>query len=234
MNPATPAVSSEWRKEKVERICFRGDSRGPDEVYQDDVGTSGQIGDSGLHGKDPRLSPSYRQQDNLMIGDAENGVCVSKLFQTAVRFPLLSGKSHTWIYAVWISRAYNTHRKQVMQGLDMLESTKTAARYTGLAPDDHAKEVLWALFGEELVTDYIPAHHVIAGVRCQRLNPLDVKNWDVPINYALLAPLWINERCTVDPVIRQAGIDFLTAELTNHSTGQSTVRASGFARSTSA
>lgn len=228
-NVSNPVVSNEWKSEKVQRVCFRGDDRSPEQLYSDHFLQPTSIMGSGLQSQDPSLSPSYRVKQDGAIGDAENGVCVSRLFQTAVRFPLLSARTMTWIYAVWVARAYDTHRRQTLHAMDLI--MKDQLRYASMS-EQEIKDTLWSLFGEELVVHQIPAHHVIGAVKCTRENPGDVKNWNVPIRYQLAGPLWINPDCKVEEPIRKAAIDFLTEELTHHPSGQSTVVGSGFARST--
>ena len=228
-NVSNPVVSNEWKSEKIQRVCFRGDDRSPEQLYTDHFLQPATIKQSGLQAQNPSLSPSYRVEKEGTIGDAKDGVCVSRLFQTAVRFPLLSARTMTWIYAVWVARAYDTHRYQTLHGMGMI--MKDQLRYTKMS-EQEIKDTLWSLFGEELVVHQIPAHHVIAGLKCTRENPLDVKNWNVPIRYQLAGPLWINPDCKIEEPFRKAAIDFLTQELTHQASGQSTVVGSGFARST--
>jgi hypothetical protein len=239
MNSPSPiSIINEWHAEKVERICFRGDDRAPSDLYHKDFsGGKTSLAESGFKVKlGEEVAPSYRRGNTATIGDAEHGVCVSKLFQTAVRFPLLR-KPISWIYAVWVPRAFNTHKRQVQDGMKLMEPgfVRKLSRYVGLGKkgpsEDRAKEALWALFGEELIVDEVPVDNVIAGVKCNRMNYQDIKNWDVPINYALLGPLWVNPNCTVENSIRQAAMDFMSNELSHHNMGRSTTRASGFAQS---
>lgn len=236
MNSPAPIINNEWRSEKVERVCFRGDGRDPNDLYYKDMsGGKTSLSESGFKvqaGED--ASPGYRRPNPDAIGDAENGVCVSKLFQAAVRFPLLK-KPVSWIYAVWVPSAFNTHKRQAMDGMKLMEGgmVRKVARYVGLGKhsQDQAKAALWALFGEEMIVDQIAVGNVIAGVKCNRINYQFVKDWDIPINYMLLGPLWVNPNCTVENSIRQAALDFMNTELNHHSMGSSTVRESGFAAS---
>jgi hypothetical protein len=134
--------------------------------------------------------------------------------------------------------AFNTHKRQVQDGMKLMRPglVDKVARYIGLGKggpsQDQAKEALWALFGEEMIVDEITIGNVIAGVKCNRMNYQDIKNWDVPINYRLMGPLWVNPNCTVEHSIQQAALNFMNDELNNYDMGQSTVRESGFAAST--
>lgn len=152
---------------------------------------------------------------------------MTKLFQTAVRFPLLSARPNTWIYAVWVSSAFNTHARQVLQGIELL---KDKVRYANLS-EQQVKDTLWSLFGEEMVVRQVPSHHVIAAVQCQRMNVQDLKDWHKAIQYQLSGPLWINPQCGVEDSIRRAALKFLVKELTENRAGQSTVAVSGFTKS---
>lgn len=132
---------------------------------------------SGLQAPDPSRSPSYRVEKEGTIGDAKDGVCVSRLFQTAVRFPLLSARTMTWVHAVWIARAYDTHRYQTLHGMGMILDEQL--RYAKMS-DQEIKDTLWSLFGEELVVHQIPAHHVIGAMKCTTRESVRRKELECP------------------------------------------------------
>lgn len=187
MSSSSLVINPEWRSEKVERICFRGDDRGPDDPYYQHFGAAKtSLGASGFTvPMGETAAPGYRRPNPEKIGDAEHGVCVSKLFQTAVRFPLLK-KPISWIYAIWVPNAFNTHKRQVQDGMKLMRPgfVDKIARYIGLGKggpsQDQAKEALWALFGEEMIMDEIAVGNVIAGVKCNRMNYQDIKTGMCP------------------------------------------------------
>jgi hypothetical protein len=235
-----PTISTAWEKQKVERVCFRGDRRAPGTVFRCSTDQSQEttLEKEGFLPIDPRAQPEYRNpKPDEKIGDAENGVAVTTLFQTAVRFPLQPRRPECWVYAIWIRQAYNTHFHQSRQALELAErgTVTRAAQYQPIGGGDgtdQANSAMWALFGEELVSDGVHPGYIIAAVKCWRENYWELTDWNKRIKYRLLGPLYINPDCRVDPIIREAAIKFLDLELIFHPEGESTIAEMGFSEST--
>ncbi|MBS0640617.1 MAG: hypothetical protein U1E70_10980 [Acetobacteraceae bacterium] len=232
-----------WTKQKVNRVCFRGDNRSPTESFATNIWKADSILTKGFD--NPTNIPTYRAQPG-MVGDiAHGGVCVTTRFSVAPLFPLGSNVVRTFIYAVWVESAWNTHARQVYDAQKILQDAtggNALLRFLTLGkfgnknpvPQTQAKDLLWALFGDEIVAEAIPAHHVIGAVACDRVLPggaLPKNLFTTGIDYILQPPIIMNTASTVPLAIYTSVLEFLSDELTKHSHGRTPPVEQGFVRS---
>lgn len=242
-----------WVKQKVGRICFRGDDRPPTEAFvtpfKDDVIFTG----AGFEPKEAG-APVYGGSPGRVGDIRSGGVCVTTRFNVAPLFPLGSNRPKTYIYAVWIDEAWNTHAKQVYDAQDLLAEASggnALVRFLTCGmfgnknpvPQDQAKDLMWALFGEEIVAERIPAGNVIGAIPCER--KLEVKDGlgrvvsrDIPknvfrggIDYALEPPIIMNSKSTVPLAVYQSVLGFFSDELKDQRNGRTPAVEAGFVRS---
>jgi len=244
------SYSGQWVRQTVNRVCFRGDRRAPAEGFKslyhpDEIFSSGfgpkQLGDP-VYGGSPGK-----------VGDIRSGgVCVTTRFSVAPLFPLESNIPTTYIYAVWVETAWNTHAKQAYDAQKLLEDASggnALVRFLTLGyfgnqnpvPQTQAKDLMWALFGDEIVTENIPSHNIIGAVCCERhlmrndeqgipkrITPKSL--FKEGIDYTLHPPIVMNTQCTVPLPIYQSVLGFLSDELNMHRNGRTPPVEAGFVR----
>lgn len=232
-----------WVKQAVNRICFRGDDRAPTEAFQDNLNKykSPVISKDGFTSSD---EPVYSAAGKKVGDIASGGVCVTTRFSIASLFPLGSNNPHTWIYAVFVREAWNTHAKQVYDAQALLAEEaggNALIRFLTLGnfgkknhvPQPRADEIMWALFGDEIVAENIPSADIIGAVKCERIlngkKPVDL--FKQGMDYKLHPPIVMNPGCRVPLAIYQATLGFLNDELNLHGTGRTPAVQTGFARS---
>ena len=267
--PAPPPPPTLVKATKVHKICFRGDSRSPGPEYtRAPYDNEGDIFRTGFQPELGKPSvPEYAAEPGAAGDIRTGGVCVTSNFYVAPTFPLL-GRPGTWIYAVFIEQAYLTHTRQVMDALAAIKELRERrqAEFRSAASRDLASrgaadppvlaqaaaaDVMWSLYGDELAVESIPRTHVIAAVRCTRVNYADIRNmgdktrlWDHGIQFELEAPVIQNRWCRLPDPIRAAAIRFLEgAVLANRREAEARTRSlynvtptrdTGFKRSTGA
>jgi hypothetical protein len=275
------------------RICFRGDTRDPNEMFQrgffsrekkstwkfwqnrdiryrsgekgpmyirpEHVAFYTQAGAEVTQGKTLETSlrspvETYRVgtqkgqapkgQDIAKVGkagdiDPISAVCVTPRFSMAPLFPpktnSLDGVETTWVYAVWVRELYNSHARQVADGMSAIRSElairKKITEESDRAPwggagvvDAYAEDVaLWPLYAQELATKMIEAKDVICALKVKRT--WKGKDWTYGCDYALdKTTLVLNRRCEV----AQTTISAIREFLKNEPNGASPSRSSGF------
>jgi hypothetical protein len=231
----------------VNRICFRGDLRPPNEAYRVDMdvhsGRDPILDEDAFEPRNPGPGPSYRQPDRRKVGDAdpESGVCVTPRFAMAPLFPI-QNFPWTWIYVVYIESAYNTKMRQVLDSQTIIKDIQhgslmtNVVRYASLGCIDmrptvdvqEATNIMWALYGDELIVDRLPTRNIIAAIKCKR-NHINLKqNYKDGIQYELVPPIVPNFNCGLDHSIYLMGLGFLSDELTLHPIGTTPTIQTGF------
>ncbi|MBT8143469.1 MAG: hypothetical protein KJO55_02145 [Gammaproteobacteria bacterium] len=172
----------------INRVCFRGDSRGPGEIFATGFTKRtptmaatyrGYKVNSGLSArKDPARDPigGFSKAGDL---DPASAVCVTPSMDVAALFPL-PGKwdlveKPIWIYLVYVTKGYNTNLRQI---LDALGGLAALAKFEATeAPGVHSKAVLHNvrineiqqnLYGREMAADTIDKKHIFAGIEIIR------------------------------------------------------------------
>jgi hypothetical protein len=153
----------------VNRICFRGDLRPPSEShkhpYDENANREPILTSPGFEPRGQNATPVYRPQEGA-AGDAdpESGVCVTPRFAVAPLFPI-QNFPWTWIYAVYLEKAYNTKMRQVIDSQQVIKNIsggtflQNVVRYATLGCVDmrptvdvqQATDIMWSLYGDELV-----------------------------------------------------------------------------------
>merc|ERR1712032_240636 len=88
-------------------------------------------------------------------------------------------KEPTWVYAVYVEKAFNTKMRQALHGMSGWDimSGGTKSRLSNKFKEERDKDpekVLWALFGDELaVTIGIPAENIIGAIKVVNRNFLE-------------------------------------------------------------
>jgi hypothetical protein len=275
------------------RICFRGDTRDPNEMFQRgffsrekkskwkfwqnrDIryrsGEKGpmyiraehadfytQAGAEVVQGKTLKSSlrtPVETYKFGAQKGQAPQGqdiakvdkagdidpisaVCVTPRFSMAPIFPpktnSLDGPELTWVYTVYVRELYNSHARQVADGMNAIRSElairKKIAEESDKAPwggagmvDAYAEDVaLWPLYAQELATKVIEAKDVICALKVRRT--WKGKDWTYGCDYTMdKDTLVFNRRCEVGKSIISSVGEFLDKE----PNGTSPSRSSGF------
>jgi hypothetical protein len=110
----------------VNRICFRGDLRPPSESYKhqfdENAGREPILTSAGFDARNQDATPVYRPKEGA-AGDAdpESGVCVTPRFTVAPLFPI-QNFPWTWIYVVYVEKAYNTKMRQVIDSQQVMKN----------------------------------------------------------------------------------------------------------------
>ena len=231
----------------VNRICFRGDLRPPADSYKtvldENANRDTILNSAGFDARNVGATPVYRPKDGA-AGDAdpESGVCVTPRFTVAPLFPI-QNFPWTWIYVVYVEKAYNTKMRQVIDSqkaiTDITKGTllQDVVRYATLGCVDlrptvdqqQAADIMWSLYGDELIVDRLPAGNIICAIKCKRLDYQQLKtNFKNGIRYELVPPIVPNVKCTLPQSIYELGLGFLSDELRLHPTGTTPTVQSGF------
>lgn len=242
------ASTSLGPQSKVNRICFRGDLRPPTDAWKHelDADRSSILPSPAMAAKESG-GPTYRPAVGK-VGDADSdsGVCVTPRFTVAPLFPIQSFP-WTWIYVVYVDRAYNTKMRQVLDSQTIIKQIRKGSlltnvvRYATLGCVDmrptvdmqQAADIMWALFGDELIVDSLPTTNVIAAIKCKRIDYQSLKsNYKTGIRYELVPPIVPNIHCTLPQTVYEMGLGFLSDELRLHPTGTTPALQTGFHQST--
>jgi len=167
-----------WVKQVVNRVCFRGDKRAPAEGFQTTYNDGAMLSGAGFQPKE-QGAPVFGGSPGRVGDIRSGGICVTTRFSVAPLFPLGSNVPMTYIYAVWVETAWNTHAKQVYDAqalLDEASGGSALVRFLTLGkfgnknpvPQTQAKDLMWALFGDEIVAESMPVGNIIGAVRCER------------------------------------------------------------------
>ena len=153
--PRSAPASTALHQVDVKAICFRGDFRGPDEVFASGFSPWGQQGVAVYRGgrveevpgqANPVLDPltGMKKAGDL---DPSSAVCVTPDMHVAALFPLPVQSStrnsfdpcaeDTWVYMVFVESGYNTYARQVLDALDGLSELVEFQRAEGAVVDPH-------------------------------------------------------------------------------------------------
>ena len=230
----------------VNRICFRGDLRPPSEacrVENDfDAGRAAILGSDAMEAREPGTGPRYRPSA-AKVGDAdpESGVCVTPRFAVAPLFPI-QNFPWTWIYVVYVEKAYNTKMRQVLDSQSIVKDAQKGSlltnvvRYASLGFVDNRPKVdlqevtniMWALYGDEPIVDRLPTRNIIAAIKCKRNHIGLTSNYMNGIHYELVPPIVPNTNCGLPQSIYLMGLEFLHDELNQHPQGTTPTVQTGF------
>ena len=231
----------------VNRICFRGDLRPPSESYKhqfdENAGREPILPSAGFDARNQGATPVYRPKEGA-AGDAdpESGVCVTPRFAVAPLFPI-QNFPWTWIYVVYVEKAYNTKMRQVIDSQQVMKNISSGTflqnvvRYATLGCVDmrptvdlqQAADIMWSLYGDELMVDRLPAGNIICAIKCKRLDYQTLKtNFKNGIRYELVSPIVPNVKCTLPQSVYMLGLEFLNDELNLHPTGTTPTVQTGF------
>jgi len=203
------------------RICFRGDSRKPNEIF--------------TKGFSSRKKGPIKYRENVdRAGDVagagdihpDTAVCVSARISGASMFPLKFAKGScpekTFIYLVGIDTGdvTNTHKIQVLDGLEGIDNNSSSNTASV------ALDALWPVFAHELAVKDIPANRIIAAVECAR--KWNGSEWDDGGTYELLT-VHENPACSIGDEYIDAALEFLKVELKNHKKSDMPDMSKGFA-----
>ncbi|HET6337186.1 MAG TPA: hypothetical protein VFG30_28370 [Polyangiales bacterium] len=192
-----------------------------------------------------------------MTGDiqADTAVCVTARFSAAALFPPRQTPgddtpAQTWIYAMLVRCLFNTHERQVIDGLTAIHnevevrgdisksflqggdgSTPPISTDNKIADQQffvtYAEgKGLWPLYAHELATKLVDARDVICAIKC-------VRSWSGPswrdgATYHLVGDPVKNESCRVEQHFKELAFNFVVSEPTM---GRTPERDSGFHRS---
>ena len=246
---ASPAMTgtSLGSESAVNRICFRGDLRPPSESYKhqfdENAGREPILTSAGFDARNQDATPVYRPKEGA-AGDAdpESGVCVTPRFAVAPLFPI-QNFPWTWIYVVYVEKAYNTKMRQVIDSQQVMKNISSGTflqnvvRYATLGCVDmrptvdlqQAADIMWSLYGDELIVDRLPAGNIICAIKCKRLDYQTLKtNFKNGIRYELVSPIVPNVKCTLPQSVYMLGLEFLNDELNLHPTGTTPTVQTGF------
>lgn len=167
----------------INRLCFRGDSRPPNEIFK--IGFSkrdqsmeatyrgGTVTESLGSGPNPVLEPilGYKKAGDL---DPASAVCVTPDLHVAALFPLPTittlnnfkpTEVDTWIYMVYVASGYHTHGRQVLDAIAGLAELKELGQQVvqqnnkiipaNKVTEARVDEILQNLYGREMATDQI-------------------------------------------------------------------------------
>ena len=145
--PRAPRGTDILQAQNIGRICFRGDTRPPDEIFQS--------------GFSPRRSTGVVFRDSKADIDPESAACVTPRFLMAAFFPGYEGNGpnnqaqarETYVYALYLTTGYNTHQIQAQRAASDQGQPNNAA---------------FNLYAHELSTDAVPASCIIGTVKCVR------------------------------------------------------------------
>lgn len=229
------------------KICFRGDSRDPDEIFPHGFsrrmeahpgkvlvhpkkgGTLLVTVDQYLakyKGKKEDVGDQiiYRGARSLKAGDIlpQTAVCVSARLTSATMFPLKFKNQpvalDSWIYVV-IVKVDQLFNTHSKQVTHGIQALKELKKNGKTIDDSLAAQVLWPLFGHELAIKEVPDNQVYAAIKCRR-------HWyggDFRDGGTYkLGELKKNARCSSDRVPEtylDAAKDFVWIELSEHRTG---------------
>ena len=231
----------------VNRICFRGDLRPPSEAYKAQLdrvaGRDTILNSPGFSARNEGVTPTYRPKEGA-AGDAdpESGVCVTPRFAVAPLFPI-QNFPWTWIYVVYVEKAYNTKMRQVVDSQKVMKDItkgtflQNVVRCATLGCVDmrptvdvqQAADIMWSLYGDELIVDRLPVGNIICAIKCNRLDYQTLKsNFKNGIRYELVPPIVPNVKCTLPQSVYELGLGFLSDELRGHRNGTTPLVQSGF------
>jgi hypothetical protein len=210
-------------------IAFRGDDREPRVIFI--TGFTRRTADGPiLYRKDDRSFPGSITA--LKPGDIEpdSAVTFSRRMRVATMFPLREDSgdpavSDTYIYmvAVEANKIYNTHQKQVEDGLRGLDQWGD----WGNTIDDMAARVLmWPLYAQEMATINIPSTDIVAAMACRRTwrGP----NYKSGLTYTLRGDILWNPQCALPRGLRNTASQFLEREVADQRAGASPETESGY------
>jgi hypothetical protein len=167
------------RAEKIERICFRGDGRTPNEIFQS--GFEKQHVNEALSYQNFVVPKDANPNLRLAGGMARGGdisrvtaVCVSADMDLAALFPAPTADNvdeAQWLYVVMLRTGYNTHGRQVLdalKGFRQLATHELGGHIAAQAHDDRVDAIAMLLYGREMAADAIAAADVLMAIKIKR------------------------------------------------------------------
>jgi hypothetical protein len=92
-----------------------------------------------------------------------------------------------------------------------------------------ATDIMWSLYGDELIVDRLPAGNIICAIKCKRLSHETLKtNFKNGIQDELVSPIAPNVKCMLTHSNYMLGLGFMNDELKMHQTGTTPTVQSGF------
>lgn len=210
-------------------IAFRGDNRDPKQIFVSGF-TPLQGKGPVTYRKGPKLSGNITQVKQLKPGDIEPSTAVtfSRRLTAAVMFPLDTSVLKTYVYgvAVELGDLYNTHFKQVMDGL------KGMKKWSGMGNQidaETAKTLMWPLFAQEMAAIQIPSTDIFAAVACQR--QWRGSDWKSGLDYTLEVEVFRNPQCALPTELKHTFDTFVEEGLPKLRSGSSAAMESGYSLS---
>jgi len=212
-------------------IAFRGDDRDPKRIFITGFSRRAEAGPIDYR-KDIQMPGSITA---LKPGDIqpESAVTFSRRVRVATMFPLKEGPgdpqvSLTWIYmvAVETQQIFNTHQKQVEDGLDGLTRWGEGGNDISAVA---AKILLWPLYAQEMAALRIPSSDIIAAIACRRTwRGFSYKDG---LTYQLEGEILWNPQCSLPRGLKNTATQFFEREVKDYSAGTSPATESAYAKS---
>lgn len=175
----------------IQRICFRGDSRPPSEIFpvgftKRGTGMSATYRGGRVEPVPGKPNPVFDKIAGLKkAGDLlpASAVCVTPDMHVAALFPLpvitvlnnfKPTEVDTWIYMVYVASGSHTHGRQVLDALDGLDALQQVESH-GIGnysakevTEARIDEIMQNLYGREMATDQISPTSIWYGFRIRR------------------------------------------------------------------
>ena len=168
------------QKVPMRRICFRGDFRGPDEIFAKGF-KSWKMG-AQIRYRDYKVKEAINKKVHpamepllgmTKVGDIdpETAVCVTTDMDVASIFPIPEKKflnEYIWIYCVFVESGAPTSTRQAMDAVQALQDLKTKPPANANDTKTRIGKILYCLHGKEMATKQIKPEHVLAAFKIKR------------------------------------------------------------------
>jgi len=167
------------RAEKIMRMCFRGDSRAPDNIFHS--GFQKQNVNDTVRYQNYVVPHEVTPNQRLATGMSRGGdvsrvtaVCVSADMDLAALFPAPTADNvdeAQWLYVVMLRTGYNTHGRQILdalRGFKQLATHELGGHIQAQAHADRVDAIAMLLYGREMAADAIPSSDVLMAIKIKR------------------------------------------------------------------